>query len=161
MEKNKEKVKVVAPYPELELSVKTRIYQSEREEKVEQAIKNIFPDVNVEIEQNERGEKYLLGIKKGGVGLLKKIYIQIRNQRILDVARKKLVKNMVGETTDILLHKQAAFASKVNFCDFEDTGPLKGIEVTITSPDIQTIIDWLAPQTVKGKEVKMVTDIQF
>ena len=151
----------MVPYLELELSIKTRIYPSEEQEKVEQTIKNIFPDVNVEVEQNERGEKYLFGSKKGGADLLKKIYIQLRNQRILDVARKKLVGNMVGETTDILLHKQAAFMSKVNFCDFEDAGPLKGIEVTITSQIIQTVIDWLAPQTVKGKEVKMVTDIQF
>lgn len=151
----------MAPYPELELSVKTRVYPSENQEKVEQAIKNIFPEVNLEVEQNERGEKYLFGTKKGGAGLLKKIYIQLRSQRILDVARKKLIRNIAGETTDILLHKQAAFMSKVNFCAFEDAGPLGGIEVIITSPDIQTVIDWLAPQTVKGKEVKMVTDIQF
>lgn len=151
----------MAPYPELELRVKTRVYPSEEQEKVEQAIKNLFPEINLEIDQNKRGEKYLFGIKKGGAGLLKKIYIQLRNQRILDVARKKLIGNMAGETTDILLRKQAAFMSKVNFCDFEDVGPLGEIEVTIISPDIQTVIDWLAPQTVKGKEVKMVTDIQF
>lgn len=161
MKKKKGKVKVLAPYPELELSVKTRVYPSESQEKVEQAIKNIFPEVNLEVAQNERGEKYLFGTKKGGASILKKFYIQLRSQRILDVARKKLIGNMVGETTAILLHKQAAFMSKVNFCGFEDVGPLGGIEVAITSSDIQTVIDWLAPQTVKGKEVKMVTDIQF
>ncbi|MDD4185372.1 MAG: RNA-binding domain-containing protein [Candidatus Methanomethylophilaceae archaeon] len=121
----------------------SRVNPSEDPDKVREAILQVFPDAVVETDGGyARGEAQSLG----NFGLM------IRRQKILDTARAILFKGMSGDRTRFLLNKQVAFVGKISFCD---RGHVLGpIEVTVTDPEIEALIDRTAPTTVDGMEVR-------
>src|SRR6476469_1722269 len=88
----------------LEIIVQTYINPSEDLEKVNFAIKNVFPNSNFILKDN----KLHLSTKK--LEDLKKIKDQIRSRSTLSVLKKVLYKNQNIDITWFLLNKQAAFS---------------------------------------------------
>jgi predicted RNA binding protein with dsRBD fold (UPF0201 family) len=50
------------------------------------------------------------------------------------------------------LHKQALFAGKLAVVTADTTSPLGNVELWIYGSDPEKILDWLAPQTIDGRE---------
>ena len=128
--------------------VRARVYPTESVEKVRKAVDNLFPNLEYEVE--ERGEEqHLLGVGRGRE-CLEKLHLRLREQRILDAARGVMLSSIRGRRVSFCLNKQAAFAGYVNF---SEESPLGAIEVEIEDEEVASIVDWLAPRTVEGREV--------
>ncbi len=123
-----------------QISLSCPCHPTEPPEKVVQAITNLFPDANLEIEETE-----ILG-NSSDFTIFKKM---IREQKIKDTARQVLEHSVSANTMTFHLNKQAAFASKVNFTDGKSV--LGDIIVKISGDDIQSMIEELAPKA-KGEE---------
>jgi uncharacterized protein len=120
----------------LEIIVQTYINPSEDLEKVNFAIKNVFPNSNFILKDN----KLHLSTKK--LEDLKKIKDQIRSRSTISVLKKVLYKNQNIDITWFLLNKQAAFSGVVVVAEEEDESPLGPIKITIKNQDIEEIIAW-------------------
>jgi len=122
---------------------------TEIQEKVEKAISNFFP---VELKLQESEIPVLSG--DGGLESLRTLHLRLREERILDTARKILLNGIKGDTTQFRLNKQVAFIGKLNFPAGEESLGSIHVEISTQSPgELLKVIDWLAPQTVDGKPV--------
>ncbi len=124
-----------------EVEIKAPVYPTESTKKVKQAIKKLFPEI--EIEKIKKPNKdYLIG--KGDKKNLQKLKKRILEQKISDTARKIILKNKFVFS----LNKQAATVGKINF---QENAPLGTIEVKIKNGE--ELIDWLAPKTKEGEPI--------
>lgn len=119
-----------------------KVFPSEDQEKVRDAIMNIFPDATLELTD------------KGFVGeaTMNSFSSKIRKQKILDSTRSAMFKGARGDTIVIHLNKQVATVGKVSFTEPRTT--LGTLQVTIETDDIESLIDSIAPRTVDGEEVR-------
>lgn len=120
----------------LEIIVQTYINPSEDLEKVNFAIKNVFPNSNFILKDNK------LHLSTEKLEDLKKIKDQIRSRSTISVLKKVLYKNQNIDITWFLLNKQAAFSGVVVVAEEEDESPLGPIKITIKNRDIEEIIKW-------------------
>ncbi len=134
----------------VEIEIKTRIHPTEDPEKVIRAVKNLFPDAEIEIRN---------GDLKARAWDLNRFRDLLRRQRILDTARSELMKGRSENEITVYLNKQTAYVSKVNFAD--EDAVLSPIKITFklygVSP--RRFIDYLAPQTKAGKPVREVDSL--
>ncbi len=152
LETFKEKVEAVLKEfsKKLEIEITTRIHPTEDEVKVISAIKNFFPDAEIEIRRDNGGH---VTAKAKTIDHFRNL---LRRQRILDTARQEMLKNLSGNEITIFLNKQTATVSRINFSD--EDAILSPITVTfrVYGVDVQRFIDFLAPQTRDGKPVKEI-----
>ena len=125
------------------VTIRTPLRPTEDPEKVRTAILNLFPESEITIDPNEVVAK---------TASLERFMTLIRNQKILDSIRSKLVHAMQPGSTIISLNKQAAFVKRVSLS--EGKAALGNMEVTIEAEDIERLIDSVAPRTVDGVEVQ-------
>jgi predicted RNA binding protein with dsRBD fold (UPF0201 family) len=131
----------------------TKQNPTENQEKIHKALGTILPG---EIKTKKYGKEIYFFKESKNYKDLERFYELVRQQRILDVARKTLRKGIVGNSTIFFINKQVAFVGKLNFCDEEGESPLGPIRIEIQYKDIERLIDWLTPYTKNGAEVKLV-----
>ncbi len=119
-----------------------KICPSEDPEKVRDAVMNIFPDAVLE-GTDERLE---------GTGTADRFFDLIRKQKILDSTRSTMFKGVRRNSIVLHLNKQVATVGKVSFT--EPRTILGTIQVTIECDDPEAMIDFIAPRTVDGQEVR-------
>jgi len=122
---------------------------TEIQDKVEKAILNFFP---VELKLQESA---LSG--EGDIESLRTLHLRLREERILDTARKIFLNGIKGDITRFRLNKQVACIGKLNFPPGEES--LGSIHVEISAQnmgDLLNVIDWLAPETIDGKPVEEI-----
>ena len=129
--------------------VEAELRPTEDEEKVIKAINNVFTYENMEI--MDQGEYKVIRCYSNSYNSLRKFHDLLRKQAILDAARSYFLKRVRGNKLQILLHKQALYQGKVSFISWDEESPLGPIKITIESDNINEVIDWLSPQTVRGK----------
>jgi len=112
---------------------------TETEEAVGTALRNLFPDLQIEFQEDR-----LTGTTEN----LERLRQRIRDQRIRDTARRQLLAGRRGDRTNVSLSKQAAFVGVVNFAA---ESPLGDILVEIESDDLGAVIDDVAESTVDRK----------
>lgn len=147
----KEKVRaILRKLLSVEVEIQTEIHPTEEEEKVVNAIKKLFPDAKVRIENGK-----LFAIARD----LSKFRDLLRRQKILDTARAELLKNRSGNEIVVYLNKQTATVSKINFC--EENAVLSPLRVTfrLIGTSFQRFIDYLAPETKDGKPVREIEEL--
>ncbi|MDI6883886.1 MAG: RNA-binding domain-containing protein [Hadesarchaea archaeon] len=133
----------------MRLRVEAEVRPTEAQEKVEAAIRKIFPTLElVRVGNSVVGEST-------DVGSLSRLHQLLRQQAILDSARSVMLAGKRGGSTQIMLNKQVAFVGKVNFTDGES--PLGPIVATLEAPDLERLIDYLAPRTREGKPIHEIT----
>jgi len=132
---------------QIEVEIETDVHPTEDEEKVIQAVKNLFPNVDVKIED---GKLYAITYD------LSKFRELLRRQRILDTVRSELLKKRRGNEATVYLNKQTAVVSRVNFAD-EDAilSPLR-VTFKVYGIPFERFVDWLAPETRDGRPVKEI-----
>ncbi len=131
------------------IRVEAEIRPTEDEGRVKQAVLNVFEPTVTEIVGKGRYRR--LVAESRTLRSLEKLHALLRQDRVLDAARRKLREGSAPSIMVFKLHKQAAYAGHVSFVDSDDESPLGAITFTIESENIDEIIDWLAPRTSKGK----------
>lgn len=141
-EKIEEVLKRLSSYVEIEIH--TEVHPTEDQRKVVQAVKNFFPDAQI---QTDNGH---LTARAQNLSTFRNL---LRKQKILDTARTEFRENTRHNTIQIYLNKQTAVVSKINFTE-EDVvlSPIK-VEFRVYGIDMDRFIDYLAPQTKEGKPV--------
>ncbi len=125
----------------MKITLKTKIHPSEDEEKVIEAVENIFPDINLEIREEE-----IIGKSEDPLAL-QNFKNKLGIQAIRESARRELKKGKGKNSIRFTLNKQAATVDKVSFSEGET--PLGGISVEIESDDLDELIDIIAPSQKK------------
>ena len=113
------------------------INPSEDQTKVEQAISNILPDIEIQINDDS------LKATSQNLETLSNIFEVIHTRKIQRVYRRFLNNNLCNDSTWFYLNKQAAFSNTVSLCDEAEESPLGPIKIVLTSKNIEDIIDWL------------------
>lgn len=135
----------------VEVLIETRIHPTESEEKVIKAIKNIFPDAELSVDEE--------GKVVGKTNSLSKFRELLRLQRILDTARTEILRGKRGNEVTLYLNKQTATVARINFA--EEDAVLSPIKVTIKLNNVpfQRLLDYLAPETKDGKPIKEIESL--
>ena len=110
---------------------------SEDPDKIIKAITNIFPYSII------KNENFSINAQSKELRSFEKIYETIHANKSQRIYSRNLENNLENESTWFFLNKQAAFVEKVVICDEAEESPLGPIKVTLTSSNIDGIIDWL------------------
>jgi len=116
------------------------INPSEDQTKVEQAISNILPDIEIQINDDS------LKATSQNFETLSNIFGVIHSRKIQRVYRRFLNNNLRNDSTWFYLNKQAAFSNTIALCDEAEESPLGPIKIVLTSKNIEDIIDWLVSE---------------
>jgi predicted RNA binding protein with dsRBD fold (UPF0201 family)/dephospho-CoA kinase len=118
------------------ISLRTPIYETESQEKVERAILNIFPDAVL-----ERLDDFI----EGTSSTLETFSTLLRMQRIRATAKTELMKGIALDSFEFYLNKQVAMAGKVNFSQ----DPLGPIFVRVKTPLPEKLIDTITDKSLQ------------
>lgn len=77
----------------------------------------------------------------------------LRRERILDAARKMMLRGMEGSTVTFCMNKQVAHAGHISFCRPAGESPMGPITFCISDDDPYSLIEWLATRTIDGVPV--------
>ena len=113
------------------------INPSESIEKVEQTISSIFPYSVI------KNNEFTINAISKELRSFEKIYHFIHNNKLQKNFLRSLEDNLENNTTWFYLNKQAAFVEQIAICEEFDESPLGPIKVTLTSSNIDRIIDWI------------------
>jgi len=124
--------------------LEVEINPTESEEKVKQAIENIFGNIPAQIKPSHRGS--LLTAETKGLEPLTKLYNLLRRERIRAAARGIFFEGLNGKTISFCLNKQVAHAGHVSFSKEVAESPLGPIKAKIKCENPIELINWLAPK---------------
>ena len=110
---------------------------SESIEKIEKAISNIFPYSII------NNNNLTIHAQSKELRSFEKIYQFIHNNKLQKNYLRSLEDHLQDDTTWFYLNKQAAFVEQIAICEESDESPLGPIKVSITSSNIDAIIDWI------------------
>jgi predicted RNA binding protein with dsRBD fold (UPF0201 family) len=125
---------------DIKIIIESDILPTEDQSKIERAVRNIFPLIEIHLEKKE-GRKIIghaIGLKK-----LSEFRTLLKKSRIRAAARSIMLKSISGSNITLALNKQAAYARHVSFTTDPNESPLGPIVLIIQSPKPQEIIDWL------------------
>ena len=111
------------------------INPSEDPEKVQLAVNNIFPNIELEISDSD------ISGKTNNIEILSQISKSMHEKNTKNTYQRILKKNNDGDSTWFYLNKQAAFVNTVALCSEPNESSLGPIKVILRSNDIQYIID--------------------
>ena len=110
---------------------------SESIEKIEKVISNIFPYSII------NNNNLSINAQSKELRSFEKIYQFIHNNKLQKNYLRSLEDHLQDDTTWFYLNKQAAFVEQIAICEESDESPLGPIKVTLTSSNIDAIIDWI------------------
>ena len=119
------------------VQVSCQINPSEDPSKVETAVLNIFPELEISI-----SDELLIG-KSNDIGTLSNISESIHTKNTKNIYQRILKKNSNENSTWFYLNKQAAFVNTVSLCNESNESPLGPIKVVLEGNDIENIIQSL------------------
>jgi predicted RNA binding protein with dsRBD fold (UPF0201 family) len=139
----------------MDILVRCLVNPTEDPQKVEQALKNIIGPQKVTLEKhNEISEFVFNESKQDCLGFVRQ---SIHEERIIDAARKRLLKNWNGTSTQIHFDKQTAYIGKLRVIDDSTAPPPLGtIEIVIIFEEetqFEEFLHWFTPPTKDGRIV--------
>jgi len=123
----------------IDVQVTTPLHATEVRERVETAIRNLFPTAEVEERHGELVAE---------AHSFEHFTECLREQNIVDAARDVFRASLEGDTFAFDLKKQAAYEGVVNFAvgSPDELGSLH-VRVRVEEPDAETFVDHVAPRT--------------
>ena len=121
----------------LNVKVFCEINTSEESSKVNTAVRNIFPNLEISINHHQ-----IIG-KSSSVESLSNISESINIKNTKNILQRILKQNTDGHSTWFYINKQAAFVNMVVLCNESDESPLGPIKVVIEANNIENIIQSL------------------
>ncbi|WP_338740069.1 RNA-binding domain-containing protein [Haloplanus salilacus] len=127
-------VRVIAPVRDTEVT-----------DRVVDAVENLFP--NAEISQKP-------GRVVGEAHSMEAFSERLHEQEILDTARREFFARADEDGFAFALKKQAAFQGLVNFAvgNPDELGDVE-VQVTVHDPDVESVVDHVAPPTEEGRPI--------
>lgn len=130
---------------EVSVHVEVEINPTESEEKVKQAVENIFGGIFLQTKPLHK-VNLLIGEGKGADALIK-FQNLLRRERIRAAARTVFFEGINRKSINFCLNKQAAFAGHVSFSKEVAESPLGPLKVKIECENPRQLIDWLTART--------------
>ena len=126
--------------PEIKCRIAFRAGLSPSEDrlKVEEAVRNVIGyDIEFRVDPNRvhfvtEDTKSLIRLRE-----------QLRDRRIRSTARRLLLEEKRAGSTSLMINRQAATIGVIALCGSPEESPLGPIYLTIDSPSIDEVIDWL------------------
>ena len=139
----------------MDILVRCPVNPTEDSQKVEQALKHIIGPQNLTYEDHDEISELISSeSNQESLGFVRQ---SIHKERIIDTARKRLLSNWNGTSTQIHFDKQAAFIGKLRIIDdSESLPPLGTIEIVIIFEDeiqFEEFLHWFTPPTKDGRIV--------
>mgnify|MGYP002761231566 CR=1 FL=1 len=128
-------VRVIAPVRDTEVT-----------DRVADAVRNLFPNAEI------REEPGRLVADSHSMDAFSE---RLHEQEILDTARKEFFRRADDEGFTFALKKQAAFRGVINFAvgNPDELGDIE-VQVTVHDPDVEGVVDHVAPPTEDGTPVR-------
>jgi hypothetical protein len=121
--------------------ITVEINPTENSEKIEIAINNFFDYTSLNA-VSKLEKNYIIAEIEGREGLTK-FSERLRQERILNIARKVLINSVSGNSITFYLNKQVAYVNHISFCEPESESPLGPIRVELRCDDPNQLINWL------------------
>jgi len=132
---------------DIEIEAEAFIHPTEDPERVEKAIKTVFPTSSMTLE-SQTEEVRILRAREHGKQALIPLQSLLRQDRIRDAARSVLMSGISNNMITFDLNKQVAFVRHISFSMPNAETPLGPITVRIRCKDPIGLIEWLAPRSV-------------
>lgn len=123
------------------IHIEAQVNPTETEEKVREAIENLFGNVETNVESIYRGVKIFSESKS--LDTLTKFQNLLRREHIRAAARTVLFGGTRDRTLTFCLNKQVAYAGHISFANEEAESPLGPIKVRIQCDNPREVINWL------------------
>ena len=132
-------VRIVAPVNDTEVT-----------DRVADAVRNVFPDAEPVHEDGQ------LVAETHSLDAFSDV---LHEQEILDTARRVFLNDATDEGFSFALKKQAAFEGVVNFAvgEPDELGDID-VDVRVREPDVESFVDYVAPETDEGRPVDPVRE---
>ena len=121
--------------PKINIQVFCEINPSEDLEKIKTSIFNLFPELKIEIQENQ-----LYG-SSNDIKLLSKVLNSLQSRKIKGVLARIMKSNMTNDSAWFYLNKQAAFVDVVALCNEPDESALGPIKIVLNSNNIEKTIE--------------------
>ena len=129
---------------EVSLHVETEINPTESQEKVEEAVRNIFGNVTLQVKPLHNAS-LLVGEGRGEESITQ-LRDLLRREHIRSAARVVLNEGIDKKTVNFCLNKQVAYVGHISFSKETSESPLGPIIVKIACADPRELVEWLAPR---------------
>jgi predicted RNA binding protein with dsRBD fold (UPF0201 family) len=126
---------------EITLHVESEVNPTESQEKVRQAIKNVFGEINLQAKALQKAE--LLVGDGTGKDSLAKLCDLLRREHIRSAARTVFMEGMDKKGIHFCVNKQVAYAGHISFSKETAESPLGPIRVAIRCSNPRELIEWL------------------
>ena len=129
----------------IDVRIEVPVRDTEVTDRVDDAVRNVFPDAEPVHED---------GRLVAEAHTLDAFSDVLHEQEILDTARRVFLRNSTDEGFAFSLKKQAAFEGVVNFAvgEPDELGEID-VEVRVREPDVESFVDYVAPETDEGQPV--------
>jgi predicted RNA binding protein with dsRBD fold (UPF0201 family) len=139
----------------MDIMIRCPVNPTEDSQKVEQSLKNIIGPHNITHEElDDISELVFSDSKQDSLGFVRQ---SIHEERIIDAARKRLLSNWNGTSTQIHFDKQTAFIGKLRIIDDSMTlPPLGTIEILLVfdnESQFDEFLHWFTPPTKNGRVI--------
>ncbi len=128
------------------ICVRAEINPTESEEKVRQAVTNMFGDMPMRARTLHKRD--LLVAEATGLDALNSFQSLLRRERIRSAARGLFCQGLEKNSVNFCLNKQVAFAGHISFSKEVAESPLGPITVRIECNNPRRLIDWLTPRNL-------------
>lgn len=127
---------------QIEATITVPVQPTEVTDRVIAAVENVFPTATIETEENR---------VRARTHSLSRLSEHLHQREILDTARSEFHANRRPDGFSFAIKKQPAFVDVVTFVVGEpsELGEID-VDVTVMEPDVQTVIDHVAPPTEDG-----------
>jgi predicted RNA binding protein with dsRBD fold (UPF0201 family) len=130
---------------EISLHVEAEVNPTDSREKVEQAIKNVFGEIDLQVKPLQKAT--LLVGEGNGKESLTKLCDLLRREHIRGAARTVFIEGMDKKTIRFCLNKQVAYVGHISFSKESAESPLGPIKVKIECRDPRELVEWLTSRT--------------
>jgi len=121
--------------------VEAEINPTETEQKVKQAVENMFGSIHMQTRPLGKGS--LLQAEAKGQEALTKLRNLLQREHTRAAARTVLVHGQAAKSLNFSLNKQVAYAGHVSFSTEPNESPMGPIRVEIETKDPRQIIEYL------------------
>lgn len=119
---------------------------SEDPQKVMKALQNVLGECEYQVEETRRSVR----MKSKNIKCIEKVRDQFRDRRIRGVARRLALGSKQEYRLTFMLNRQAAYEGIIALCGSEGESPMGPLYLTLESPEVDKLIDWLTSYPEPG-----------